>query len=71
MQLKPPDPMSPGTDASSTAELWDNSHQVATIRATRNGIHIECAPGYEPAPDALSIEVQPPYGIRVTLRRTA
>jgi hypothetical protein len=62
--------MSPGVDATSTAELWEGNHQVATIRATRYGIHIECAPGYEPAADALSIEVQQPVGIRVALRRS-
>jgi hypothetical protein len=49
--------------------LDDDGHQVATIYATRAGLHIACAPRYELDGNGLAVEVQQPTGLQVAFTR--
>jgi hypothetical protein len=57
------------TDPTNTIELWEGERRVATLYAMSAGIHLECAPGYEPDAHCMVIEVQRPFGVIVGLRR--
>jgi hypothetical protein len=49
--------------------LDDENHQVATIYATRAGLHIQCGPRYELDGNGLAVEVQQPTGLQIAFTR--
>ena len=49
--------------------LDGDGHQVATIYATRAGLHIACSPHYELDGHGLAVEVQQPTGLHVAFTR--
>ena len=49
--------------------LDDDGDQVATIYATRAGLHIACSPRYELDGNGLAVEVQQPTGLQVAFTK--
>lgn len=70
MRFEQPEEARGMLDRSNTVELWEGDRQVATIHATRSGIRLECAPGWEPEPRGMAIELQAPYRVVVSLERS-
>lgn len=49
--------------------LDSDGQQVATIYATRAGLHIQCGPRYELDGHGLAVEVQQPTGLQIAFTR--
>jgi hypothetical protein len=47
----------------------DDGHHVATIYATRGGLHITCGARYGLDGNGLAVDVQPPTSLQVQFRR--
>jgi len=70
MTFRQPTEASGMADRENTVELWDGEQLAATIHTNRAGIHLECAPGWEPDSHGMAIEVQRPFGVVVGLRHS-
>ena len=62
--------LEPAPSSASAVDLFDDDgHQVATIYATRAGLHIACSARYELDGNGLAVEVQQPTGLHVAFTR--